>query len=430
MLIAFHFPPVQGSSGVQRTLRFAQHLPKFGWKPIVLTVNPFAYEATGEMRGNEIPEGLVVERAFALDTSRHLSVFGRYPLRLAMPDRWASWKFWAIRRARHILEREKVSAIWSTFPIATAHQIGLAVAQQSRLPWIAEFRDPMWQGDYPPEPSVNRCWRELEAEVFRHANRVVVTTPSAVDEYAERFPEFPSAHLVQIENGYDEDTFRRAGARTAAPRASRPFTLLHSGIVYPSERDPSHLFRAVARLKANGLLDAASFRIVLRACGNVEQYRDTVRALGVDDLILPEHGVGYLEALEEMLQADGLLLLQASNCNAQVPAKLYEYLRADRPILALTDPAGDTARTLDRAGAGLIAPLDSEPAIEQALLQFVHDVNQGGWRRPSAETVALYSRESQSRQLAELLDGVTDGAHAERRRVESPTASAHAREPT
>src|SRR4051812_24392204 len=128
LLVAFHFPPVRGSSGVQRTLRFAQHLPKFGWRPIVLTVKPGAYEAVAEIAGNEVPANLTVARAFGLDAARHLSLFGRYPGRLALPDRWATWKHWAIRKARHILTQRRVDAVWSTFPIATAHEIGLAVA--------------------------------------------------------------------------------------------------------------------------------------------------------------------------------------------------------------------------------------------------------------------------------------------------------------
>ncbi len=115
----------------------------------------------------------------------------------------------------------------------------------------------------------------------------------------------------------------------------------------------------------------------------------------------------YLAALEEMLSVDGLLLLQASNCNAQIPAKLYEYLRAERPILALTDPAGDTARTLDAAGAGLVARLDSTDEIEAAIPAFMEQVRRGTWRRASAEAVRRCSRAAQAGQLAQVLDAVT-----------------------
>ena len=78
-----------------------------------------------------------------------------------------------------------------------------------------------------------------------------------------------------------------------------------------------------------------------------------------------------------MLNADGLLVLQAANCNHQIPAKIYEYLRAGRPILALTDLAGDTAGALQRLGIDTIAALDSTPQIAQALLRFIALVREG-----------------------------------------------------
>ena len=77
LMIAYHFPPLAGSSGIQRTLRFAQQLPEFGWQPIVLTADPRAYERTSDDLLDQLPAGLVVKRAFALDTARHLSFGGR-----------------------------------------------------------------------------------------------------------------------------------------------------------------------------------------------------------------------------------------------------------------------------------------------------------------------------------------------------------------
>ena len=124
--------------------------------------------------------------------------------------------------------------------------------------------------------------------------------------------------------------------------------LLHSGIVYRSERDPKEFFAAVAELKRGGRLTRDDLQIVLRASGDDAGFRRDVEALGIDDIVRLEPPIDYLGALQEMLAADGLLILQASNCNAQVPAKLYEYLRAKRPILALTDPAVTRTRTLAR----------------------------------------------------------------------------------
>ena len=86
LLIAYHFPPVQGSSGMQRTLRFSQHLSKFGWQCVVLSISPRAYEARSSSTGNEVPPGVTVHRAFGLDAARQLSIAGRYPRSLALPE--------------------------------------------------------------------------------------------------------------------------------------------------------------------------------------------------------------------------------------------------------------------------------------------------------------------------------------------------------
>ncbi|HYM43366.1 MAG TPA: glycosyltransferase [Steroidobacteraceae bacterium] len=408
---------MRGSSGVQRTLRFAQHLPKFGWRPVVLTIDPRAYAAVSASAGNEIPPDLEVHRTFGLDAARDLSILGRYPRALALPDRWALWRLWAVRRARRIARAQTIDAIWSTFPIATAHRIGLDVERHTGVPWIAEFRDPMWQGDYPPEPRVNRAWRKLESRVFETAAAAVVVTPGAAATYRARFPQFRADRLVVIENGYDEDTFQRAQA--SAPRrrdvvSGRPITLLHSGIIYASERDPTQLFAALASLKRVGRISAAALQVVLRASGSEHDYRALLAEFDISDIVRLEPAIDYLAAVQEMLSADGLVILQAANCNEQVPAKLYEYLRAQRPILALTDAAGDTARTLAAAGTGFVAPLDSAPRIEEALVGFVEAIKTNAWRRAPADVIARYSREAQTGQLAQLLHRVTSPLQADR----------------
>ena len=87
-MIAYHFPPLAGSSGIQRTLRFAQHLPALGWQPLVLSADPRAYEKTSLDLLPDVPPDTVVRRAFALDTARHLTIGGRYIGWMARADRW------------------------------------------------------------------------------------------------------------------------------------------------------------------------------------------------------------------------------------------------------------------------------------------------------------------------------------------------------
>ena len=352
LLVAYHFPPLRGSSGIQRTLRFAENLPRLGWRPIVLTIDERAYESVDNGTGNEIPRGLEVHRAFGVDAARSLSAFGRYPRAFALPDRWSLWRPWAVSKGLRIIKSERVDAIWSTFPIATAHRIAMDLKHRTGLPWIAEFRDPMWQGDeYPEDPVVNRHWRILEQKVVKTAERIVAVTDGSVTRYRKLLHENQESKVLLIENGYDEETFLRAERSKPAKRMQTgSVTLLHSGLVYSSERDPSCLFAAVAALKWESEISPDRLQIVLRASGNDETFRRDLIARGITDIVRLEPAVDYLRALQEMMEADGLLVLQASNCNQQVPAKLYEYLRAGRPILALTDPAGKRPRHFGRRG--------------------------------------------------------------------------------
>src|SRR5256885_3270780 len=124
LIIAYHFPPCIGSSGLLRSEKFARYLPEFGWVPIVLTLHPRAYESVDYRTLAGIPKGLVVLRAFAVDARRHLSFRGWYADFLALPDRWASWVFGAVPAGLLAIRKHQVKAIFSTFPISSAVLIG------------------------------------------------------------------------------------------------------------------------------------------------------------------------------------------------------------------------------------------------------------------------------------------------------------------
>jgi glycosyltransferase involved in cell wall biosynthesis len=408
LMIAFHFPPQQGSSGVQRTLKFARYLGGFGWNPLVLSAHPRAYAIRSDDQLGEVPQQVVVRRAFALDTARHLAIKGRYLRALALPDRWVSWLLGAVPAGLRMARQYRPQVIWSTYPIATAHLVGLALHRLTGIPWVADVRDPMTDIGYPSNRLVRAAYGWIERQTVRHCARVVLTTPGAVAAYRARYPELPAERFVLIENGYDEGNFSEAedSAPAATGGAGGPLVLVHSGIIYPSERDPVPLFEALAALLADGRIGPGTLRIKLRAPVHDEYLEELIRKHGIGSIVTIEPHVPYREALAEMLAADGLLVLQGANCNCQIPAKIYEYLRARRPILALTDAAGDTAATLRRAGIDTIGPLDSRDGIMHTLMEFLDLVRAGQAPLPGNEVVLSNSRRSRSAQLGQLLDEV------------------------
>ena len=405
LMVAYHFPPLAGSSGIQRTLRFAQHLPKFGWDPIVLTTIPHAYERTSDDLLNDIPKGIVIHRAFALDASRHLSIKGRYFAAMACPDRWASWKYDAVRKGMKIIKEFKPQAIWTTYPIATAHVIGAILHKKSNLPWIADLRDPMLQDASPANPLIRKRFQSLEKEIFSLACRCTFTTPSAAKSYQRRYPN-AAGKIAVIENGYDEESFVDVEKSGLPDKGldSGTITLLHSGIVYPYERDPTQLFEALSRLKAKGKICAGKIKIRFRAAVHEDFLNSLAQKYDIIEFIDCRPPIFYREALAEMLSADGLLVMQASSCNEQIPAKIYEYLRAKRPILALTDSIGDTANTLREAGVKDIFRLDSVSEIEAALLGFIDAIACNQERLPEKAAIEQASREGRTEQFAQILD--------------------------
>ncbi|ADE15262.1 conserved hypothetical protein [Nitrosococcus halophilus Nc 4] len=403
LMIAYHFPPVSGSSGVQRTLSFSRHLPEHDWQPIVLSVHPRAYERRRDDQLADIASATIVHRAFGLDTARHLALGGRYSQLLALPDRWVSWWLGAVPAGLKLIRRYRPQVLWSTYPIATAHLIGFTLQRLSGLPWVADFRDSMTEEDYPPNPRVRQTYRAIEAAAVRRCAHAVFTAPGAVRMYAQRYPERSEKTWALIENGYEESIFDEVSSPPSVD-FPRPLRLVHSGVVYPNERDPRAFFDALANLRRAGELTAHSVQIVFRASGSEEYFGQLLRERGLEDIVRIEPHISYREALAEMLAADGLLVLQASNCNHQIPAKLYEYLHARRPILALTDPAGDTAGVLRRAGIETIAPLDSATVIAAAFQDFVKRLQAGTVPGASEAEIARSSRRSRGASLAALLE--------------------------
>ncbi len=405
-MVAYHFPPLVGSSGIQRTLRFVQHLPSLGWQPLVLSVHPRAFEKVSDDLMFEVPPGTVVRRAFALDAARHLQLGGWYPGFLARPDRWISWRFAGIRQGLKLINEFKPDVIWSTYPIATAHVIASVLHRKTGVPWVADFRDPMAQDDYPADLRTRKMYRDIEAEAATNARYCVFTTPGAAHMYRQRYP-FAAQRMAVLENGYDEESFPLPGPASSQATAEGPegrmLVMLHSGIIYPCERDPTALFIALNRLQAARTLGPTDLRIRFRAPVHDDFLRTLAATHGVQDFIELCAPLPYRDALAEMMSVDALLVMQASNCNAQIPAKIYEYLRAGKPILALTDPGGDTAGVLRQAAIQNIARLDSADEIASSLCALVGDWRHGRMTLPSQSAVLQASRRGRSQELVTLL---------------------------
>lgn len=326
---------------------------------------------------------------------------------MAQPDRWISWKYSAVREGLRMIQQYRPDAIWSTYPIATAHLIGAELCEKTNLPWIADFRDPMAQEGYPADEKTWRSFKRVEEKAVKLAKLCLFTTPSAARMYRERYPQQADRMRV-LENGYDEESFSSATVDSDTPNPLNPgcLTFLHSGIVYPEERNPRQLFIALAKLKDQKIIKKGDIKIRFRAAVHEELLHSLVTEYDVSDFIEVCAPLPYREALAEMLRADALLVLQASSCNEQIPAKIYEYLRAHRPILALTDPMGDTANVLRCAGLHWISDLDKADRIEASMKEWIYALQENLAPLPERRAVEQCSRRGRSSSLAGYLNAV------------------------
>lgn len=421
LLVAYHFPPFKGSSGLERTLAFCRHLPSLGWKPIVLTAHPRAYASVSEERLTDIPADVVVAPAFALDTARHLSIRGAYPGWAALPDRWISWVLGAVPHGLSLVRKHRPKVVWSTYPIATAHIIGWLLHRFTGLPWIADFRDPMVEFNHrkkifaPADAPLRKTRLWIERKCALHASRVIFCTEGALEIFASRYPKFPRERASIIPNGYDESAFNGTAATPPeGGKSDEKVTLLHSGVLYPGpDRDPTAFLRGLEEFLTNQPHWRPRLRVILRATGFDEQYAPVISSMNLQDVVQLAPLIPYRQALEEMLRADGLLIFQGYTSNPAIPAKVYEYLRARRPILALLHSDGDTARLLRNEKVGTILPIEDAASIATGLGSFLDTLQAGSSTVLPIHRVEKFERRHGAESLARILFECTGHPAAE-----------------
>ncbi len=387
-----------------RALKASQYLSKFGWQPIVLSVNPMAYPETNSSQLKDIPSDVNVVRTFGLDIRKHFSICGRYPEFMESPDRWWTWRFSAVPSALKLIKENDIKAIWSTFPISTAHEIAFRVHSETGIPWVADFRDSMTEENYPVSRRIWTSRREIEKKSVLNARFSVFTSPSTLSMYAERYPEIDRNNWKLIYNGYDESDFSMIDeSKISSDGSGGAKMLVHSGILYREDRNPLPFFQALSELKAIDLISSDNIHITLRASGNDDEYALVLEELDICDLIELGTPIPYQDALNEMMSSDGLLLFQGASCNHQIPAKVYEYFRANKQILALADTQGDTAKVLRKVGVSEIVDISNVEEIKAMLVRFINDEDSEK-RLPEREEVVKFSRYSQVETLSNILD--------------------------
>jgi glycosyltransferase involved in cell wall biosynthesis len=267
----------------------------------------------------------------------------------------------------------------------------------------------MTEDDYPRDTLTRRSYRWIERKTIKHSSGLVFTTPSTQRMYLGRYPNLPAERCLVIPNGYDEEDFKELMTSEHPIQSDgQPLRLLHAGVIYPDDRDPRPFFRALSGLKKAGRVNGKTLAVDLRASGSEGYYSTLLKELEIEDLIHLLPPLPYTQALQECAAADALLLFQAASCNHQIPAKVYEYLRLGKPILALTSHQGDTAALLRETGGATIVDLSDERVIYSDLAHFLSAVRDGTHSLPHANSVETYARHNQALDLARHLSQLSN----------------------
>ncbi len=411
LFLAYHYPPESSSSGVLRTLKHTRYLGRFGWRVTVLTLNREAYDVTDPKLEEQIPADVRVVRTRFIDVKRHFAIRGSYPSFLAIPDRWIGWWPWAVAAGRRAVRDDRVDLIYSTSPHATAHLVGLALSRPAGIRWVADFRDPWYEE--PPEPGTTRiaqcAARRLERLVVRRADRIMASTARLRDTLAGRYSWEPREKFVAIPNGYDEEDFSPA-VPPSGP-SSDELLIVHAGNINSSFRDPRPVLEAVRRAGEAGLVEPRRIRLRFLGggpFGESSEMKEAVERAGLASRVEFLPRVSYATSLAELSRAGMLLLLQASPDTVDlVPAKLFEYLRAGRPVLALV-PDGATAEIMRDVGGGWVVNPADGSALRDAIVTAYRAWVSGSLDSVTADQATLqkFSRERLAAQLAGHFDAL------------------------
>ena len=445
LIIAYHYPPSM-AVGTQRTLRFVRHLPKFGWRPIVLAprdldlFQPGAAVPPVDARDACVTvfRARVWRPLKAAVTLRHRlrrhrparAITPREPSDpsagtaapqgktswvvrwvepwLATPDEQVGWLPAAVIAAVRAVRTTGAEVLYTSGPPHSCHLVALCAARLTSKPWVADFRDP-WSRRPWLRPEDRRGLRHgvqtrLEAAVVRAAARVVLNTDHMEAEFRRHYADLAgTAKFVTITNGFDPDDLPRM---PAVRPPDTVFTMSHAGSLY-RRRDPRPLVHAVASLRDRGLIDASSFRLNLVGWTDPAFEADKlVRALRLEDLVRLVPPVTHEESLVFLAASHVTLIIQPGT-DLQVPGKLFEYLQFGRSILALAPP-GATADIIDECGLGRVAPPEDVAAISGAIEQYVDDFRRGRLQAAAIEAAARrFDGVALTGRLAALFDALT-----------------------
>jgi glycosyltransferase involved in cell wall biosynthesis len=401
LIISYLFPPV-GGVGVPRALNFAKYLPQCGIEVHVLRARNAAAPLNDPGLLREIPAAVRVHNAFIPGLPFHFrkrvwallsrpggaaraaasgsgsSLAGRCGSllsgaisRLLAPDPEVLWVPFATRQARRIIRRYGSDVVLVTAPPFSGFLVGNTLKQEfPHLKLLADFRDDwirfvLADFGFQKSPHAVRQAEEIERATVALADYVLFVTRSILRNLRERYPHEPEEKFAYLPNGYDPESYRDCRPET---RNDGKLVVAYVGSVYKATSPEAYL-DAVDEMPE----DVRS-RIETRFIGRIPQEEQRLFSGRKEAVSL----VGFLphkEALRQMQRADYLLL--TVNNDFAASGKVYEYLAAGRPILAVSPRGGKGGIPIEETSAGWCADPGDKAGIQSLLSEAGRRVREG-----------------------------------------------------
>lgn len=436
LMVAYLFPPL-GGMGAIRTLKFAQHLPPSGWEPYILTVKNGFSNVTWNISNTQ--SGCKVFRTSSFEflkwtallkrkLKKPKQVDGELPKtvtqtnlliryyksfretverRLFIPDDKMFWIPSAVYRGLKIIKNYDIDLIYCSGGPFSSFFIGYALKRITNLPMVLDFRDPWIDNPYLEKKIrwVEGIERNLAKKITSVADLCLTVNPYCKDYICNSLPNIDEGKIFVVPNGIDYEDFKKPKNEEIKPY--RKFTIIYIGTFHPP-RMPDGFLCGLRNL----IDDHPSFKSEIQFITYSGPWRDKsielIKKLELDDNIRIKNYIPRKEIFKELFKIHLLLIIDNLSPNGKdgynSPAKFFEYILTNKPILALAGQ-GALADLIKSTGTGQVVSPDSPEAIAEALHKFYKRyLRQDLYVKPNQSVLATYDRKSLTKTLAEYFD--------------------------
>jgi len=458
LIIASIFPPNK-CVGRVRTVKFAKYLPSFGWKPVVLTTT--TYHLTEKERDfrllEEVPSYVKVYRALRLPllanwvyllkkirknyrrkkkNTKKIDASKKYNNRkklrkligglinkveeflnrfVLIPDNDIVWLLFAVAKGIYIIKKEKIDLIFSTAPAYTDHLIGCILKILTRKPWIADYRD-LWNED-PSRYWIGKFRRRIEKKIEKYvilqANLIVVVSLPMRDIIIQNFlrDKREQEKIIVISNGFDPQDICIPYESTEKQKDK--FVITYTGKIGYCKTFSALRCFLEALAKVINEDPSLKKKIRVRFIGEIanrrkEEIFNFIRKFNLQEVVEFREWCSNRRCLIEQRKSDVLLLMIGSSMNNHIilTTKLFEYITATRPILALI-PEGAAKEVISKTSTGIVVDPNNIEEIKEAIFMLYNQWREDGLDiYPNWKFIEKFNRKYLTQKLAEVFSYV------------------------